>query len=140
MKRLMLIAAASLGVASLQAYVVTIENTTDKTFTMDIHYGGGGVCSPDTWTIPPKEPVEKNVGLCCAGWPVTFAAQASPKVYPRNETRKIEGTNKREPIFEFYPPRTGMGLSCRSWKAVIKEIDVAEKGQPSVKKFIVEQG
>lgn len=97
------------------AYDIKIINETDSVMSVKVSYGGAGVCSPDTWKLPAKSTIKRDVGGCCAESPVKFSAQS--------------GTYKGK-TFKFNPPRTGFGLSCRDWTAKVKAVGA---------NFIVEQ-
>lgn len=87
------------------SYTIKIFNKTDSQMKVEVKYGGPGVCSPDTWQVNSQSSISNGVGGCCA----------TPGV-------KFTGTGGRlvGKTFSFDPPRTGAGLSCRSWNAYIK--------------------
>jgi hypothetical protein len=105
-------------------YTIQIENHTKSAMKVHIEFAGPGVCTEQDWVIPAgvevalpnpgkqtkytlaPGTVEKKVGGCCAKWPVKFEA--------------VDGKYKGKKV-EFNPPRTGYGLSCKSWGAVIKD-------------------
>lgn len=84
------------------AYTIKIINTTSSDMKVAVSYGGAGVCSPDTWRVSAGNTISKDVGGCCAKSPVKFTA----------ETGDLTGKK-----VDYSPPRTGAGLSCRSWTA-----------------------
>lgn len=99
-----LLAFGSLAIcsASALAYTIKIDNTTDADMKVVANYGGAGVCSPDTWLVKAGQKMSVGVGGCCAKSPVKFTGM----------TGDLAGKT-----FDYSPPRTGAGLSCRSWSA-----------------------
>lgn len=99
---ILLLSGLILSSATLFSYTIKIKNSTDSDMKIRIEYGGPGVCSPDTWALPAYGQIEKGVGGCCA----------KPGVKFRAETGSLRGQE-----VSYDPPRTGFGLSCRSWTA-----------------------
>jgi len=89
---------------SVLAYTIKLNNTTEADMKVAISYGGAGVCSPDTWLVKAGQNISVGVGGCCAKSPVKFTGVTGDL---NNKT------------FDYSPPRTGAGLSCRSWSAKI---------------------
>lgn len=97
-----------IGSTALLSYTIRIQNTTNSDMTVEISYGGPGVCSPDRWGLNANSQIEKGVGWCCAKSPVKFTAINGP----------YQGK-----VVNYDPPRTGFGLSCMSWSAIVKPLD-----------------
>lgn len=95
----------ALGASASFSYTVKIFNKTSSQMKVEVQYGGPGVCSPDTWQVNGNSNISNGVGGCCAKSGVKFTGTGGAL------------TGK---TFSFDPPRTGMGLSCRSWNAYIK--------------------
>lgn len=99
------------------SYTIKIKNITNSDMIVSVKYGGPGVCSPDNWRLPANGEISHGVGGCCAKSGVIFSAKTGP--YEGKEV-------------SFDPPRTGFGLSCRSWNATAVPV--------SDTVFTVEQG
>lgn len=86
------------------SYTITIDNETGSEMTAHVNYAGAGFCSPDVWEIKPYSSFSRDVGGCCTMPGVKFEAVLG-FFYNR--------------FFSYDPPRTGFGLSCRSWHSKI---------------------
>lgn len=98
-KSLVLLVALCSSVAF--SYTVTIDNTTNENMVVQVNYADNLLCSPDTIKVKAHEQQARQVGGCCTLPAVVFKDVQS-------------GT-----VFNYFPPTTGFGLSCRSWNAKI---------------------
>jgi hypothetical protein len=87
----------------LFSWTVSIDNTTATDMVVHVTYADNIFCSPDKIKVPAHQQVSKYVGACCT----------MPAVIVKNMTANTS--------FEYFPPTTGLGLSCRSWDAKIVE-------------------
>lgn len=99
MKNLVLLAA--ICSSTVFSYTVTIDNTTDEDMVVQVNYADNLLCSPDTIKVKAHDQESRQVGGCCTMPGVVFKNVSS-------------GT-----AFNYFPPTTGFGLSCRSWSAEI---------------------
>lgn len=94
-----------LASGALFSYTIKINNTTDSVMSVDIDYVSSDLCSPDRLSISPHSAATVNARGCCTKPNVKFEAKSG----------SLEGA-----VTFYNPSRSGLGISCKGWKAEIK--------------------